>query len=202
MSTSASASLTRCVISSSAWLGSAMPEGWLWATITAAELRLQGELDDLARMHARAVDGAAEQLLEVHEAVTLVEVKAAEHLVLEIPQLGAQEIPGRLRACEARAGSQRLRQLPPGDLGGSLQLGKARGPQARLGAKARPVGGDQLAQGSKAREHLAREVECRAPALFRCAAGWPGAPHRRARPRLSRAISLAAARRSASPGSP
>jgi len=39
MSTSASAALSRRVISSSAWLGSATPEGWLCTRMTAAALR-------------------------------------------------------------------------------------------------------------------------------------------------------------------
>ena len=47
-------------------------------------ISLQRQLDDLPRMHARAVDGAAEQFLEGDQAVPVVEVQAAERLVAAI----------------------------------------------------------------------------------------------------------------------
>ena len=43
-STSASASLRLRVSSSSAWLGCAAPEGWLWAKMTAAALAASAAL--------------------------------------------------------------------------------------------------------------------------------------------------------------
>jgi hypothetical protein len=52
-------------------------------------ISLQRQFDDLARVHARPVDGAAEQLFELDETMTLVEIEAAKHLVLEVAELGA-----------------------------------------------------------------------------------------------------------------
>ena|ERR1700722_4177072 len=50
-------------------------------------IALQRQLDDLARVHARAVNRAAKQLLELNQAMTLIEVEAAKHFVLEIAKL-------------------------------------------------------------------------------------------------------------------
>ena len=58
------------------------------------QLRCKRQFDDLARMHARSVDRAAEQLLELNQAMALIEIQAAEHLVLEIAQPGAAGIRG------------------------------------------------------------------------------------------------------------
>ncbi len=50
-------------------------------------IALQRQLDHLARVHARAVNGAAKQLIEADHAVPVVEAQAAEHLVGPVPQL-------------------------------------------------------------------------------------------------------------------
>ena len=68
-STSASALFSVCVRNSSARDGSAAPEGWLWARITAAALRCERALDDLARVDAGLRQRAAEHLLEREQAV-------------------------------------------------------------------------------------------------------------------------------------
>src|SRR5580658_7322445 len=109
-------------------------------------IALQRQLDDLARMHARTVDRAAEQLLEVDEAVALVEIQAAKYFVLEVAELRGEKIAGRPRAGQGGSGAQRLRQLPPCDFGNGLNLGVANGSEPGLRAEARPIGGDQLAQ--------------------------------------------------------
>ena len=51
-------------------------------------------LRDLARMYARAVDGAPEHLLEADDPVSVVEKQAREHLVRPGAQPGAQELAG------------------------------------------------------------------------------------------------------------
>ncbi len=63
MSTSASACLSVCVSSSSARLGSATPDGWLCARITAGRVVAQRGLHDFARIDAGLRERAAEELL-------------------------------------------------------------------------------------------------------------------------------------------
>src|ERR1700732_3211215 len=99
MSTRASASLTRWVINSSAWLGFATPEGGLCAMITAG-----------------AFDRAAEQLLILDQAMALIEIEAAKYFVFQIAKLRGEKIPGRPGAGKRRSGAQGLRQLPSRDL--------------------------------------------------------------------------------------
>ena len=65
-------------------------------------IALQGQLHDLARVHAGAVDGAAKQLFELDQSMTFIEVQTAKHFVLEIAQLRRQEIAGRPRDSPAR----------------------------------------------------------------------------------------------------
>ena len=83
-STSASASFSLRVSSSSAWLGWATPDGWLWAKITAAALCAQAGLDDFARVDAGLRQRAAEQLLAREHAVLRVEQQADEDFVLAV----------------------------------------------------------------------------------------------------------------------
>jgi len=64
---------------------------------------LQRLANDLARMHAGAVDGAAKHLFEVNQAVAVVEVQAAEHFVRPIAQLGGEELPGGCGRVQRRA---------------------------------------------------------------------------------------------------
>src|ERR1700687_2165913 len=91
MSTRPRASFRRRVMSSSAWLGSSTPEGWVCAEMTAAALcssvwrrtarggRAAGWSvpQHLPGMPSGAVDGAAKHLLEGDEPVPIVEVQAA-----------------------------------------------------------------------------------------------------------------------------
>ena len=53
---------------------------------------LQRLFDDFAREHARAVDRAAKQFLEVDQPVAIVQIEAAKHLVFEVAQARDQEI--------------------------------------------------------------------------------------------------------------
>ena len=55
-------------------------------------IALERELDDFAWVYAGAVDGAAEQFFEVNQAMPLVEIQAAEYLVLQVAQFRDQEI--------------------------------------------------------------------------------------------------------------
>jgi hypothetical protein len=69
---------------------------------------LQGLPDDLPRMHAGAVDGAAEDFFEVDQTMAVVEVQAAEHFVWAVAQLRGEELARRRRRIERRPGAQRL----------------------------------------------------------------------------------------------
>src|ERR1700694_3064155 len=100
MSTRPSASFTRSVMSSSAWLGSAMPTGWLCATMTAAELRCRASLTIIVKLALQRNSAAvivahnhpvgiaepsqADELitLRVKEALGLVDIRLLDHIIV------------------------------------------------------------------------------------------------------------------------
>lgn len=84
--------------------------------------------------------------------------------MFEVAQLRGQKVARYPRARERGTGAQGLRQLPAGDLDRRLQFGEPGQSQPALGAESVPVGGNQLAQGSEARERVACQIERRAPA--------------------------------------
>ena len=53
-------------------------------------IRMQGTLDDLARMHARPVDGSTRQLLDCQDVMARVQQNNDEHFVLEPRHRDAQ----------------------------------------------------------------------------------------------------------------
>src|SRR5690606_34965226 len=53
-------------------------------------------LDDLARVHAGAIDRAAKQFLERNHAVTIVQVQATEYFVRQVPQPRPEKAPHRV----------------------------------------------------------------------------------------------------------
>ena len=108
MSTSASASRSRRVMSSSAWLASATPGRMVVREDERGGVVLQRLAHDFARMNAGAVDGAAEHLFEVDEPVAVVEVQAAEHLVGPVAQLRGEELARGRGRIHRGAGAQRL----------------------------------------------------------------------------------------------
>src|SRR5580700_7671235 len=61
-------------------------------------IALQGELHDLPRMHAGAVNRAAKQLFELNQAMPLIQVQATKYLVLQIAQPRSEKISGCSRA--------------------------------------------------------------------------------------------------------
>ena len=115
MSTSDNASRNRRVMSSSAWLASATPDGWLCAKISAAAVS-QRLPHDFPRMHAGSIDGAAEHFLEVDEPVAIVEVQAAENLVLPVAQLCREELARGGGRVHRGTSAQRLAVVTPGNL--------------------------------------------------------------------------------------
>jgi hypothetical protein len=66
----------------------------------------QGLPDDLARVHARAIDGAAEQLLEGNQTVTRIEIETAEDLEGSISELRNQKARGLPRRVQRPTGAQ------------------------------------------------------------------------------------------------
>src|SRR5882757_9887750 len=110
-------------------------------------------------MHAGAIDGAAKQFLEFDEAVTLVEIQAAEHFVLEVAQFRSEKIGRCARAPQGGSGLERLRELPARDFNCRLKLGEPGRTESGYGAEALPVGGDELTQRTKSLEHVARQID-------------------------------------------
>ncbi|MCO5223427.1 MAG: hypothetical protein M9947_17900 [Thermomicrobiales bacterium] len=88
------------MIASSAWLGSATPEGWLWKKTTAAAIELEGTLYDDTWMNRGAVDGALEHLRHLDDPVAVVEEQRTEHLVLAVDELQSKERPCLFRAAQ------------------------------------------------------------------------------------------------------
>ena len=109
-------------MSSSAWLGSATPLGWLWLRVSAdrrerrrrtasagTQRSQEGEasgrggiprerfFDHFARVHARAVDRAAEELEAVDQPVPAVEKQDREHLVVARRQPHREVVPRCVR---------------------------------------------------------------------------------------------------------
>src|SRR6056297_2014546 len=105
----------------------------------------QGALDDLARVDAGAVDGAAEQFLEKNHAVAVVQVQAAEHLVRQVPETRPEEPSHGIRGAEGRAPSYGFLEVAPGELQSRLKLGVFHRPETRQGREARQVRGQQAA---------------------------------------------------------
>lgn len=66
-------------------------------------IQCQGALDDLAGIHARAIDGASEQILGGDHGVLVVQEQATEYLVLQVPDLKPEVILDFRRVAQARA---------------------------------------------------------------------------------------------------
>jgi len=101
---------------------------------------------DFTRVHAGAVDGAAEEFVEGDQTMPAVEMQAAEHLVWPVAQLGDEEFRRVVRRVEHRLRAQLLLVVPPCDFERGLQTapaGEAHAPQPAAGL---PVGGEQAAK--------------------------------------------------------
>lgn len=112
---------------------------------------------DFARMHAGAVDRAAEELVEGDQAMAVVEVQAAEHLVRPVAQLGDEELGRVARRIQHRLRAQLLLIVSPGDFERRLQSAPACEAHAAQPATGRPVGGKEAAQAARVRKKRAGE---------------------------------------------
>ena len=158
-----SALFSVCVRNSSARDGSATPDGWLCARITAAALQLERALDDLARVDAGLGQRAAEHLLERSSrfwasrnitAKTSCAAAAELQLQVVLDLAPANRTPAARRSCCAsarRAISSTARDL--GALGRPQALDRASA--RRAPACSRP------AQAAEALEQLLRELQHR-----------------------------------------
>ena len=122
-------------------------------------IELQRPLGDLARMHARAVDGAAEHLLEADDPVPVVEKQAREYLVRPRAQPGAQEPAGMGGARERVAAVDALLEIAGGELDRGLEQRGPGGSDALDGGEPARVEVEQPAQPLRAVEREAREVD-------------------------------------------
>jgi hypothetical protein len=68
---------------SSALLGSARPDGWQCATMTAAAVMLQTGLNHLAGMDLRMVDGAGEERFVGNQTMLVIEEEYSEYFTLQ-----------------------------------------------------------------------------------------------------------------------
>ena len=97
-------------------------------------------------MDARAIDRAAEQLVEGDEPVPIVEVQAAEQLVGLVTQPADQEPMRGGRGIKQWAGAQRLGIVTARQLERRLQATVAGGAQAACGEQGGAIGAQQLAE--------------------------------------------------------
>jgi hypothetical protein len=111
MSTRSSADLMRFVMRSSMIVGE----------YHGGRVDCQRLLDDLPRVDARAVDRAPEQLVKAEDPVSVVQVEAAENLVLQVTNPRMQEITGIRGATDALPGWQGFRKIPAREFGQSHQ---------------------------------------------------------------------------------
>ncbi len=116
-------------------------------------------LDDFARMHAGAVDGAAKQLVEGDQAVAVVQVQAAEQLMGLVPQPADQEAVRSGRRIQQRSVAQGLGVVTPRQFQGGLQTAIARRAQAPLGEQGGAVGYQEFPQRAVGREQAAGEID-------------------------------------------
>ncbi len=70
-------------------------------------------LDELPRMDTRSINRAAEQFLELQDAVTVVQIQATKHLVGPVPQARLQEGLGVRGAPDRRTPRQRFLEITP-----------------------------------------------------------------------------------------
>src|SRR5215469_17431253 len=100
----------------------------------------------LARVHAGAVDRAAEELLEGNEPMAVIEIEAAEYFVGAITQLGHEKGAGRVRCCERRSKSQRFAEMASCELQRRFEYRVAGRPNPGLCEAPLSVGVEQRAQ--------------------------------------------------------
>lgn len=111
-----------------------------------------------ARMHARPVDGAAEELFEGDQPMTVVEVQAAEHFVGPIAQMRGQEGARSIRRDQRGTQAQCFAVVAPGQLEGGLQQRVAGRAHAALPRARFEIGAQQLAQRAELRQEHARQI--------------------------------------------
>ena len=192
-STSASASASVRVSAWSWRLGSATPEGWLCARITAAALCASACLTHLARIDARLRERAAEELLGGDHAVLRVEEHAVE---ASCPSSCMRRrryprtAPGEVRLSRACISSESARRASSITAANLRVLGRARAGHLR---RTRPrAAASSVRNAAEAGQQLAGDLH-RALAAHPGAAGRArAAPHPKAPPRPAPAGARAA----------
>ena len=159
-STSASACFSAWVSISSAWLGSATPDGWLWARITAAALWGRRLLDHFARIDAGLGQRAAKQFLDGDTRFWASRNSATKTSWGRSCQREPQVIAHRLRRSQRIA----LRAFPP-----AARAGPFPAPPATARIWPRPAGdrrripvrlaSNSRGQAAEVAEQLARQID-------------------------------------------
>ena len=70
--------------------------------------------DDVPRMHAGAIDGAAKKGLKTNHPVAVVQEQSAKQLVVQVPEFGLQEPAGGAGAGQLRAARQSFGEVATG----------------------------------------------------------------------------------------
>ena len=99
MSTRLKASFRRCVMSSSAWEGSATPARMRVGEDDSGGILFEGFFDDFAGVNRCAVDRTLEHFLVADEPVAFVEEDHGEDFSLEGSEFEAQEVASCLGGC-------------------------------------------------------------------------------------------------------
>src|SRR6202162_6030259 len=124
----------------------------------------EGLLHHLTRMHAGAVDRAAEQFFEGNQAVAVIKVQTAEHLKGAVAQLRREKGAGGLRRAHDGTEAKGFAIVTSAKLEGRLHDAVARGPKSALAHEARAMQAEKCRQRAEFHEQMTRELDRRAPA--------------------------------------
>jgi hypothetical protein len=121
ISSSASAAHNRSVMRRSALLGSATPDGWLWANITAAAPYCKRPDRHFSRIDRCTVQRAEKQVFATLHPMLAIEKDTGEHLTVTATQMVLQEKSRRGRAAQHIASAGSLQRLATHQLDGCTQ---------------------------------------------------------------------------------
>jgi hypothetical protein len=158
MSTSASACLSACVRSSSARDGSATPDGWLCAKMTAAALRASAALT-ISRVDAGLGKRAAKKLVGRQQSMLAVEEQHDERLVWQRCEREPQVITHGLRRRQCAAVGHLLAQQSARQLDAGLELRRLGGSYALRARELRQRFAEQAHKSSMSAQQSPRDVE-------------------------------------------
>ncbi len=114
-----------------------------------ARVGAESELDELARVHGRLVDGAAKEFVGGEQTVAVVEQQGVEDLVLESGEPQAQPVLDAFWIGEEVGLAGGFGQRPAGEFEGGLELRVFGQPLARYGGEGSGPGVDERAHATE-----------------------------------------------------